>query len=91
MMLEAIRILQALGVKPRRTIRVALWNGEEGLFLNSLNYVNSTSRCEIRTGIRRAGLLLQHRSGTTTRGAGISGLPACNGLIASSHDDAVAG
>ena len=28
-MLEAIRVLQALGVKPRRTIRVALWSGEE--------------------------------------------------------------
>lgn len=27
--LEAMRILQALGVRPRRTIRVALWGGEE--------------------------------------------------------------
>ncbi len=27
--LEAARILKAIGVKPRRTIRVALWNGEE--------------------------------------------------------------
>jgi carboxypeptidase Q len=39
MMLEAIRILQALGVKPRRTIRVALWSGEEEGLLGSLNYV----------------------------------------------------
>ena len=32
-MLEAVRILSAIGVKPRRTIRVALWSGEEqGLF-----------------------------------------------------------
>jgi hypothetical protein len=31
--MEAVRILQALGVKPRRTIRIALWTGEEeGLF-----------------------------------------------------------
>jgi len=31
--LEAMRILQAAGAKPRRTIRVALWGGEEeGLF-----------------------------------------------------------
>jgi carboxypeptidase Q len=31
--LEAMRILQAVGAKPRRTIRVALWGGEEeGLF-----------------------------------------------------------
>jgi carboxypeptidase Q len=28
-MMEAIRILQAIGVKPRRTIRLALWSGEE--------------------------------------------------------------
>ena len=28
-MMEATRILKSLGVKPRRTIRVALWSGEE--------------------------------------------------------------
>ena len=28
-MMEAARILKTLGVKPRRTIRVALWSGEE--------------------------------------------------------------
>src|SRR5206468_1771709 len=27
--MEAVRILQALGVQPRRTIRIALWTGEE--------------------------------------------------------------
>ena len=27
--MEAMRILKALGVKPRRTIRIALWSGEE--------------------------------------------------------------
>ncbi|MBL0238970.1 MAG: M20/M25/M40 family metallo-hydrolase [Chloracidobacterium sp.] len=27
--MEAARILKAIGVKPRRTIRVALWSGEE--------------------------------------------------------------
>ena len=32
-MLEAMRILKSLGVAPRRTIRIALWGGEEqGLF-----------------------------------------------------------
>jgi carboxypeptidase Q len=31
--MEAVRIIQALGLKPRRTIRIALWTGEEqGLF-----------------------------------------------------------
>ena len=39
MMLEAIRILAALHVKPRRTIRIALWSGEEEGLLGSLAYV----------------------------------------------------
>jgi hypothetical protein len=39
MMLEAVRILAALHVKPRRTIRVALWSGEEQGLLGSLAYV----------------------------------------------------
>src|SRR6185436_14313112 len=28
-MMEAVRVIQTLGLKPRRTIRVALWAGEE--------------------------------------------------------------
>src|ERR1700682_858285 len=39
MMLEAVRILKALGVQPRRTIRIALWSGEEEGLLGSLAYV----------------------------------------------------
>ena len=38
-MMEAARILQAVGAKPRRTIRVALWGGEEEGLLGSLAYV----------------------------------------------------
>lgn len=38
-MLEAIRILQAVGARPRRTIRVALWSGEEQGLLGSQAYV----------------------------------------------------
>jgi hypothetical protein len=38
-MMEAVRILQAVGAKPRRTIRVALWGGEEEGLLGSLAYV----------------------------------------------------
>jgi len=36
-MMEAIRILKSLGVKPRRTIRIALWSGEEQGLLGSRN------------------------------------------------------
>ena len=39
MMLETVRILTALHVKPRRTIRIALWSGEEEGLLGSLAYV----------------------------------------------------
>jgi hypothetical protein len=38
-MLEAARILHTLGLKPRRTIRVALWSGEEQGLLGSKAYV----------------------------------------------------
>jgi hypothetical protein len=38
-MMEAIRILQTIGVKPRRTIRLALWSGEEQGLLGSQAYV----------------------------------------------------
>jgi carboxypeptidase Q len=37
--LEVMRILNALGVKPRRTIRIALWSGEEEGLFGSLRYV----------------------------------------------------
>jgi carboxypeptidase Q len=37
--MEAVRIIHALGLKPRRTIRVALWSGEEQGLLGSRAYV----------------------------------------------------
>jgi len=37
--MEALRILKALDVQPRRTIRVALWGGEEQGLLGSREYV----------------------------------------------------
>ena len=37
--MEAVRIIQALGLKPRRTIRIALWTGEEQGLLGSRAYV----------------------------------------------------
>jgi hypothetical protein len=38
-MMEAARILKAVGAKPRRTIRVGLWGGEEQGLLGSKAYV----------------------------------------------------
>ena len=41
-MMEAVRILKTLGIKPRRTIRIALWSGEEEGLLGSRGYVKKT-------------------------------------------------
>ena len=41
-MMEAVRILKAIGVQPRRTIRIALWSGEEEGLLGSRGYVKKT-------------------------------------------------
>ncbi len=41
-MLEAIRILKATGLQPKRTIRIGLWSGEEEGLLGSRGYVKKT-------------------------------------------------
>jgi len=38
---EAMRILTSLHVKPRRTIRIALWSGEEEGIFGSAGYVSN--------------------------------------------------
>ena len=38
-MMEVVRILKSLNVQPRRTIRIALWSGEEQGLLGSKGYV----------------------------------------------------
>jgi carboxypeptidase Q len=40
-MMEAMRILKTLAVKPRRTIRIALWSAEEEGLIGSRNYVKN--------------------------------------------------
>src|SRR5690606_1614052 len=40
-MMEAMRILKELGVTPRRTIRIALWSGEEQGLWGSRMYVEN--------------------------------------------------
>jgi carboxypeptidase Q len=40
-MLEVVRILKTVGIKPRRTIRIALWGGEETGLHGSKNYVKN--------------------------------------------------
>jgi carboxypeptidase Q len=40
-MMEAVRLLDSLGLKPKRTVRIALWGGEEQGLLGSYNYVKN--------------------------------------------------
>lgn len=40
-MMEAMRLIESLGLKPRRTIRIGLWTGEEQGLLGSRAYVKA--------------------------------------------------
>ena len=40
-MMEAVRIIKSLGIAPKRTIRIALWSGEEQGLLGSIAYVKA--------------------------------------------------
>ena len=53
--MEAMRILKALGVKPKRTIRIALWSGEEQGLLGSRAYVAAALRVPARAASLRVG------------------------------------
>lgn len=56
--MEAMRILKAAGLTPRRTIRVALWGGEEQGFLGSRAFVERevATRPALPAGERDAGV-----------------------------------
>ena len=77
-MMEAARILQTLGVKPRRTIRVALWSGEEEGLLGSQAYVKEHFGAfeSPKVGYEKFGGYFNIDSGTgRVRGAGVFGPP----------------
>lgn len=50
--LEAMRILKAIGARPRRTIRMALWSGEEEGLLGSQKYVQKYLAGEANSAAR---------------------------------------
>jgi hypothetical protein len=51
-MLEAVRLLDSLGLKPKRTIRIALWGGEEEGLLGSLGYVKNHYRDGVKFTVK---------------------------------------
>ncbi|MGB2592136.1 MAG: M20/M25/M40 family metallo-hydrolase [Candidatus Acidiferrum sp.] len=84
MMLEAMRILTALHVKPRRTIRVALWSGEEEGLLGSLAYVKQHfgSFEEQKPEYAKLDAYFNIDSGTgKPRGAGVFGPSAAADMV----------
>ncbi len=83
-MMEAARILKTLGVKPRRTIRVALWSGEEQGLLGSIAYVKQHfgSFEAPKPGYEKFGGYFNIDSGTgRVRGAGVFGPPETANIL----------
>ena len=83
-MMEAARILKTLGVKPRRTIRVTLWSGEEEGLLGSQAYVKEHfgSFENPKPGYEKFGGYFNIDSGTgRVRGAGVFGPPEAANIL----------
>jgi Zn-dependent M28 family amino/carboxypeptidase len=83
-MMEAARILKRVGVKPRRTIRVALWSGEEQGLLGSQAYVKEHfgSFEQPKPGYEKFGGYFNIDSGTgRVRGASVFGPPEAANIM----------
>ena len=83
-MMEAARILKTLGIRPRRTIRVALWSGEEQGLLGSLAYVKEHfgSFEDPKPGYEKFGGYLNIDSGTgRVLGASVFGPPEAASIM----------
>jgi Zn-dependent M28 family amino/carboxypeptidase len=76
--IEAMRILKALNVQMDRTVRIALWSGEEEGLLGSIAYVKNhfADRADMKTKPEYDKLIAYYNSDTGTgkfRGIGVSG------------------
>ena len=84
-MMEAARILKAIGVSPRRTIRVALWSGEEEGILGSQAYVKEhfgSFENQKQPEYSKLAAYLNIDSGTgRARGAGVFGPPPAAAVV----------
>jgi len=68
-MMEAVRILKALDIQPRRTIRIGLWSGEEEGLLGSQGYVEHHFGARPRMdepGMKDMPTLLRREAGEVT-------------------------
>ena len=97
-MMEAARILKTLGAHPRRTIRVALWSGEEQGLLGSLAYVKEHfgSFEDPKPGFEKFGGYFNIDSGTgRVRGGAVFGPPEAativRGILEPFKEDGVVG
>jgi carboxypeptidase Q len=83
-MMEAARIIKTLGLKPRRTIRVALWSGEEEGLLGSQAYVKEHfgSAEEPKPDFGKLDAYFNIDSGTgRARGMSVFGPPEASALL----------
>lgn len=82
--MEAVRIIQALGLKPKRTIRVALWSGEEQGLLGSQAYVEKHfgTAENPKPAWYKFGGYINHDSGTgRIRGMSVFGPPEAASIL----------
>jgi carboxypeptidase Q len=83
-MMEAARILKTIGVQPRRTIRVALWSGEEEGLLGSLAYVKEhfgSAEAPKPEFAKFAGYLNIDSGTGRARGASVFGPPEAGAIL----------
>ena len=67
-MIEAMRIIKAMGIKPKRTIRLALWGGEEQGLYGSRGYAQSylldRDKAKVLPGYEKFALYLNMDNGS---------------------------
>src|SRR5262249_37235219 len=66
--MEAVRILKATGLKMRRTVRIALWTGEEQGLLGSDSYIKEhfgdRHTMSLKPALAKVSAYFQHDGGT---------------------------
>lgn len=85
-MMEVMRILKAVGVNNRRTIRIGLWSGEEQGLLGSRGYVKSTfadpATMELKPAHEKFSSYFNIDNGTgKIRGIYLQGNEACRSIF----------